>query len=77
MVTISPPMIVYTQETFHKDVARPICTRQPAPPLQWTQPALLRNLYGHVCVKGRADNKKQLLADDFGHDLSNDERCYH
>ncbi len=60
MVTISPPMILHTPENFDKEMTFPIANRNPTPPLQWTQPVLMRNLYGHVCVKGRAGNTKDM-----------------
>lgn len=60
MVTVSPPMILHKPDLFDKQAIHPLVSRNPESPLHWLQPVVLRNLYGHVCVKGRADNKEKL-----------------
>lgn len=61
MVSISPPMVIHTQDTFDKRMTRPVGSRNPTPPLLWTQPVLMANWTGKVCEKGRAGNHEQML----------------
>lgn len=60
MVSISPPMVMHTQNTFDKTMARPEISKDPRPPILWTQPVIMANWTGKVCANGRADNEESL-----------------
>ncbi len=56
MFTMSPPMIIHKPQEFVKNMIQRIPRTSEKSPLLWTQPVVMNNYYGQVCVKGRAGN---------------------